>query len=320
MRFALFKLFNSLVGMVPAPLMRRTLRAMMYHPEIADRVGYTVYPQVFYSPFPDPKEVDVAKTKIPRDLPGVYFNFVETKNLMSNLARYSAETNEFIKNRPSEVLARWNLTYPRTDSATLYAMLRHLKPKRYIEVGCGWSTRCSTAALKRNQAEGHVCKSTFIEPFPPPYLDQQNLPGDFIKEKIERVPLELFQQLEAGDVLFIDTSHVLKIQNDVEWELIHILPTLKAGVIVHIHDIFCPYDYPIEWTVGPGVQRGGINEQYALECLMSGGGDWDVILPVHQLWRDHRALLAQLFDAPDDRRTNAFWIRKLRKTVPPQNG
>lgn len=318
MRYQLFKLFNALVGLIPAPILRRMLRALWYHPEIADRLGYTVYPQVFYSPFPDPKDVDVEKIKLKRDLPGVAFNLDESKRLMGGLVQYSTEIREFMKNRPQEVVPTWDLTYPVTDSATLYTMLRHLKPKRYIEVGCGWSTRCSTAALERNAKEGHVCQSAFIEPFPPPYLDRDKLPGEFIKEKIERIPLKFFQRLEAGDVLFIDTSHVIKIQNDVEWELIHILPSLKPGVIVHIHDIFSPYDYPVDWTVGEGTKRGGINEQYALECLMSGGSDWEVILPVHLLWKEHNALLSQLIEAKDPR-TNAFWMRKLHQTIPGKN-
>jgi hypothetical protein len=187
-------------------------------------------------------------------------------------------------------------------------MLRHLKPKRYIEVGCGYSSRVSAAALKRNEAEGHVCKALFIEPYPPPYLEEMKLPGEFLKEKIENVPLGRFQELEAGDVLFIDTSHVIKVQNDVECELLHVLPSLKAGVNVHVHDIMTPYDYPEEWLVGSGPNRGGNNEQYALECLMSGGGDWEVLLPVHLLWREQRVELGKLVKSED--RPAAFWMRK----------
>ncbi|MDB6022025.1 MAG: hypothetical protein JWQ04_1882 [Pedosphaera sp.] len=318
MRYQLFKLFNAFVGLIPSPIMKRMLQAMHYHPEIADRQGYIVTPQVFYSPFPNPQEVDLEKLKEKRDLPGVNFNMEETKNLMGELAKLSVETRNFIKNRPPGTLTIWDMTYPVADSATLYAMLRHLKPRNYIEVGCGWSSRCSAAALDRNRVEGHACKATYIDPYPAPHLAEVKLPGEFLKQKVERIPLERFLQLEAGDVLFIDTSHVIKTQNDVEYELIHVLPSLKPGVIVHIHDILTPYDYPVDWTVGPGTQRNGINEQYALECLLSGGEDWEVILPVHLLSKDHRPLLAQLIDA--DGRPAAFWIRKLRKTAQEKNG
>lgn len=317
MRYHLFKLFNALVGMIPAPIMQRLLRAIHYHPDIAERVGYTVSPRTFYSPFPDPAEVDLEKLKQKRDLPGIHFNMAETMRLMNELLKFSAETRDFINNRQASTLKTWNDTYPVCDSAVLYAMLRYLKPRKYIEVGCGWSSRCSTAALDCNHAEGHGCEALYIDPYPAPHLAEVKLPGKFLKQKIEQTPLDPFLRLEAGDVLFIDTSHVIKTQNDVEYELIHILPSLKPGVIVHIHDIPSPYDYPVQWTVGPGTRRGAINEQYALECLLSGGGDWEVIFPVYLLWKEHRALLAQLSDS--DRWPAAFWIRKLRQTLSPKN-
>ena len=89
------------------------------------------------------------------------------------------------------------------------------------------------------------------------------------------MPVERFKQLQAGDVLFIDTSHVIKAQNDVEYELLRVLPSsLNAGVVVHIHDIFTPYDYPAEWLVGSLSRTdGGNNEQYALRMPVDGGGE-----------------------------------------------
>jgi hypothetical protein len=307
MRHQLYKLFNSTVGFIPGPVLRRFLRALHVHPDLARRAGYHVYPQVFYNPFPDPLQVDAAKLEAKRSLPGIDLRVTEALRLVRELSPYSAETNQFLQNRAGDV-ARWDLTYPLCDTGTLYAMLRHLKPRRYIEVGCGFSSRASAAALGANAAAGHPCESTFIEPYPPKYLGEMKLPGRFIKKKIEQVPLELFQLLEAGDVLFIDTSHVIKVQNDVEYELLHILPSLRAGVNVHIHDIFTPYDYPAEWLIGSGPNRGGNNEQYAVECLLSGGTDWEVLLPVHLLWREHRPALQTLVDADD--RPAAFWIRK----------
>ncbi|HWF20226.1 MAG TPA: class I SAM-dependent methyltransferase [Verrucomicrobiae bacterium] len=310
MRYQLYKLFNAFVRVIPIPILRRMLRTMREFPDIADRVGYTVYPQVFYNPFPEPQQVDLVKLKKKRNLPGVNFNMDETNRLMGEFLKSAAEIQGFIKNRPANTLKIWDDTYPVCDSAILYAMLRHLKPRNYIEVGCGWSSRCSAAALERNQLEGHPCNASFIEPYPPPHLIEVKLPGEFLKQKIEQTPLEFFLRLEAGDVLFIDTSHVIKTQNDVEYEFIQILPALKSGVIVHIHDICSPYDYPAEWLVGTGPNRGGNNEQYALECLLSGGGDWEVIFPVYLLWKDHRAKLAQLIDS--ERWPAAFWMRKLK--------
>jgi hypothetical protein len=293
---------------MPRGLLRRFLRILHSRPEIAARAGFQVFPDVFYNPFPSTGEVDVERLKLKRDLPGIELNLPKLQALLAELSRYSAEVRQLLAGRPERLVEKWNVTYPCGDSAVLYAMLRRLKPKRYVEVGCGYSSRTSTPALVRNAEEGHRCQALYIEPFPPEQLAEVKLAGEFIKEKVQQVPLERFKELEAGDVLFIDTSHVIKTQNDVEYELLHILPSLKAGVFVHIHDIFTPYDYPAEWLVGRHPNRGGNNEQYALECLLSGGNDWEVVLPAYLLWKEHGSLFRELVDA--DYRPAAFWIRK----------
>jgi len=310
MRDLCFSLFNWFVRHIPRSLLRRLLRTLYFQPDITDGIHYQVHPQVFYNPFPDPAEVDLARLKEKRSLPGIDLKVASALELLQKLSTWSGEVGEFLKSRPltPKQLASWNETYAPCDSGTLYALLRELKPKRYLEVGCGFSSRVSAAALRRNEADGHPCQAAFIEPYPSARLADLKLPGEFIKEQIQRVPLERFQQLAAGDVLFIDTSHVIKVQNDVEYELLHILPSLNPGVIVHIHDIFTPYDYPAEWLLGNGPNRGGNNEQYALECLLSGGANWEVLLPVHLLWREHAAALKALVYSED--RPAAFWIRK----------
>jgi len=303
-----YRLSHFGANAMPRGVLRRLLRALHSRPEIATRVGYMVYPEVFYNPFPLAGEVDVVRLKLKRELPGVEFNLPKSQALLAELSCYAAEVKQLLAARPEKLVDKWNITYPCNDSAVLYSMLRRLKPKRYIEVGCGYSSRVSTPALLRNAEEGHRCQALYIEPCPPAQLAEVKLAGEFIKEKVERVPLERFKELEAGDVLFIDTSHVIKTQNDVEYELLHILPSLKAGVFVHIHDIFTPYDYPADWLVGSHPNRGGNNEQYALECLLSGGKVWEVVLPLYLLWKEHGSLYRELVDA--EFRPAAFWIRK----------
>ncbi len=297
---------------MPPDVLKRLLRALHYQPDIAARAGYQVYPDVFYNPFPSAKEIDVERLKLKRSLPGIKFELPKMQSLLGELAVFAPEVKELLAARAPELLRRWNDTYPPADSAMLYAMLRHLKPKKYIEVGCGYSSRVSTPALLRNASEKSPCEALYIEPYPPAHLAEFKLAGEFVGKKIQQMPLEHFTQLEAGDVLFIDTSHVIKSQNDVEYELIQILPSLKPGVWVHIHDIFTPYDYPAEWLIGSGTNRGGNNEQYALECLLSGGGDWEATMASFLLWKDHRELYQRLVVA--DYRPASFWIRKKERT------
>jgi len=295
MRYFLRRTFDGLVAALPRPLVRGFLKTFLANPDVAERAGFQVYPRVFYNPFPDPAEVDVEALKKARPLPGVPIDETKAVGLLNELAAFKNELGRFPRETGGSIA--WHHTYPSYDTVTLYSMLRRLKPKRYIEVGCGWSTRASTAALEKNREEGA------------PYFLELELPGEYLKQKIQHVPLERFQKLEAGDVLFIDTSHILKVQNDVEYELTRILPALKRGVYVHIHDIFTPFDYPAEWLVGKGPNRGANNEQYALEILISGGRDWEVVLPVHLLWRKHRAELEKLLPSAPDRPA-AFWIYK----------
>lgn len=306
-RHLAYRFFNWFVRIIPLPVLSRLLRALHHQPDYARRAGYSVYPLVFYNPFPNPADVDEAVLKLKRSLPGVEINLPAATALLQELMPLAPEAAEFLKNRQGQ-LRQWNDTYGPVDSSFLYAMLRHLKPRRYIEVGCGYSTRASSAALRRNKADGHPCEALFIEPYPPKHLSIPDLPGEFLPKKIQQVPLERFQQLESGDVLFIDTSHIIKVQNDVEFELLRVLPSLKPGVCIHIHDIFTPYDYPPEWLIGSGTNLGANNEQYALECLLSGGHQWEIILPLFLLWKDHRPLLNQFINS--DERPAAFWIRK----------
>ena len=310
MRGQLRKLFNAGVGALPPAVARGFLKAFFDHPNYAERAGFQVYPRVFYNPFPDPAEVDVARLQLPRPLPGINLNVPSALRLTRELAAFAGELESF-PHDPRTGSVTWSMTYPSFDTAALYTMIRRLKPRRYIEVGCGYSTRTSTAALAKNLAEGHPCESRFIEPFPGPHLKELKLPGELIVKKVEQVPVPLFQKLEDGDLLFIDTSHILKVQNDVEYELLRILPSLQRGVYVHVHDIFTPYDYPVEWLVGDHPNRGANNEQYALECLISGGDTWEVILPVHLLWREHRSALSALWPGAEDRPA-AIYLRKTK--------
>jgi hypothetical protein len=311
MRHLLRKCFDFVVGRVPVAIIRGLLKSFYNHPEFAERAGFQVHPKVFYSPLPDPMEVNRGALREKRQLPGIELAGERSIDLLRQLACFSNELAEVPRQKTAGALMWYeNGTYADFDAATLYAMLRHLKPACYIEVGCGFSSRMSTLALNRNAEEGSPCACTYIEPYPPSHLAGIKLAGKLLKQKIQETPLVFFQQLQAGDVLFIDTSHVLKVQNDVEFELVHVLPSLKPGVWVHIHDIFTPYDYPEEWLVGR--VRGGVNEQYALECLLSGGDDWEVVLPVHWLWREHRAELARLMAGAVERPA-AFWIRKRER-------
>jgi hypothetical protein len=139
---------------------------------------------------------------------------------------------------------RGNVTYALGDATCLYCFIRELNPKRYVEIGSGFSSACVLDTIDQGGLDLHC---TFIDPEPGRFegLLRPGEPRTFqlLPQMVQDVPLELFDTLEADDILFIDSSHILKTASDVAFELFSILPRLKPGVFVHFHDIAYPFEY-----------------------------------------------------------------------------
>lgn len=156
--------------------------------------------------------------------------------------------------------------YSYTDGIVLYSMIRHYKPKRMIEIGSGYS---SAVMLDTNELFfNKQIDLTFIDPYPERLLslmtedDKKNT--TVIISDAQVIELDIFKKLEAGDILFIDSSHVAKTGSDVNYILFEILPILKSGVIIHFHDIFFPFEYPKDWVY----KRFNWNEDYFLRAFL----------------------------------------------------
>lgn len=150
--------------------------------------------------------------------------------------------------------------FPTLDAAAAYSIVRRHRPRRIVEVGSGHSTRflCRAAA-----DAGLDTEITAIDPQPRAVL--QGLPVRFMPAVVQSADPALFSALEAGDILFVDSSHILMPGTDVDWLFNRVLPALPAGVVLHIHDIFLPDDYPPDW------QWRGYNEQQLLGPMLAGG-------------------------------------------------
>lgn len=193
------------------------------------------------------------------------------------------------------------------DADIYYLMIRNLKPKRIIEIGSGFSTLMAVEAIQKNKEEQHDTVLTCIEPYEFSWLE--HLPEvKVLRERVENIPIDYFYALEAGDILFIDSSHIIRPGNDVLFEYLHILPALKKGVVVHIHDIFSPKHYPKEWMVN---QQLFWNEQYLLEAFLYYNNSYTVKLALN-------LLKSQYFDALKTvcpgllahSEPGSFWIEK----------
>lgn len=160
---------------------------------------------------------------------------------------------------------RWDQSwYPRLDGAALYAIARDSRPRRVIEVGSGHSTRFLAQAVADG---GFACRITCIDP--EPRADLAGLGLDLRRRLLAPGDAELASELAAGDILFVDSSHVAVPGSDVDLLLNGFLPRLQPGVLVHLHDIFLPDPYPPAWA------WRGYNEQIPVACLLQGGG-WTI--------------------------------------------
>jgi predicted O-methyltransferase YrrM len=199
----------------------------------------------FNSPLPD---VEALRANRPRwDKPsamkGVTYSLPEMRE---RLEQMMTDFGSELKDIPSyEKLQNLGLGWgmPYLDLQILYLTMRSARPARYIEVGSGVSTHIAKMAASRNAAEGHPCEMTCIEPYPSQRLVE--LGGvELIVQEAQDVEPALFDVLQDGDILFIDSSHIVKIDSDVPFLLLEVLPRLRPGVVVHVHDTPFPHHTP----------------------------------------------------------------------------
>jgi len=265
----------------------------------------------YYQPLINPKKHLKKSLRDDRPLPGIDFNTAEQLELLSKF-NYNDELLKFplYKEKEHEFFYE-NKIYYTGDAEYLYNMIRHFKPGSIIEIGSGYSTLMAINAVKKNKAEDrdYKCRHICIEPYEQPWL--ANLEIELVREKAESTGLSLFQQLKANDILFIDSSHIIRPQGDVLFEYLELLPVLQPGVIIHVHDIFSPKDYLDEWVLD---QHLLWNEQYLLEAFLSCNTNFKVIGALNYLTHKHRNELASkcpVFAKQPWREPGAFWFMKI---------
>jgi SAM-dependent methyltransferase/predicted O-methyltransferase YrrM len=208
---------------------------------------------------------------------------------------------------PSEYWAL-NDQYPPLDAWVLAGLLRHLRPSLMTEIGSGYSSLV-TARVNREQLEGSM-RFVCIEPHPRQFLsDGVDGISELCVEPIQETPLERFDELGDGDVLFIDTSHTVKTGGDVTWIFHEIVPRLAAGVYVHIHDVFLPGDYPEPWVM----EGWGWNETYLVRSFLSYNNAFEIVWGSQYMTQHHPQKVLNAFPEQveySDRAGGALWIRR----------
>lgn len=258
---------------------------------LCQRLGLNLLPVHFDSPVPDIRECRFERS----EMPGIDLNEAEQLEMLQRLRSFGSELSAIPLRSAEYSLCRDSSMFGVLDSSVLYTMIRCFNPRRMIEVGSGYSTLISLKA--------GVTNLTCVEPFPRPQL--LALPIRLIKKRVQELSLSEFTQLDRNDILFIDSSHVLKTGSDVTYEFLEILPRLKPGVIVHVHDIFLPDDYPAHWVHN---QRFW-NEQYALQLFLAFNSRFRVLWAGNYMRVKHPQLLAQVVpDYAPAEVPGSFWM------------
>lgn len=244
-----------------------------------------------------------------RNLQGINWNISGQLEMLETLT-FSAELADIPQEKPAALKFYLNNgAFESGDAEYWYQLIRTIKPKRIFEVGSGNSTLMAINAIDKNHDDdpGYKCEHICIEPYEMPWLEEAGIP--VVREKVEAVELSFFSKLQEGDILFIDSSHIIRPQGDVLFEYLELLPSLNKGVIVHVHDIFSPKNYLKRWLQD---EVKFWNEQYLLEAFLSHNSDWIIVGALNYLHHNHYEKLKSVapFLKPE-REPGSFYIQKI---------
>lgn len=272
--------------------------------------GLVIHHKDYYGPFVSPADLHKPLDE-ERHIPGLRLDLELQKNFLKNF-NYQDELLRIPDTTENELeYAYTGGMFGSGDAEILYGMIRYLKPKRLIEVGAGSSTLLAQAAIKKNREEdkSFKCSHICIEPYENPWLEKLGI--EIIRKKVEELPILFFKSLEANDILFVDSSHVVKPQGDVIFEVFDIYGSVQSGVYIHVHDIFTPRDYPREWIID---RRRLWHEQYLLEAFLSFNSQFEVVCALNWLWKNYPELLERACPVLSSRTTDnpgSFWFRRI---------
>jgi hypothetical protein len=268
-------------------------------------------PGHFYSPICDPDEIKHRYRDPQKDTPieicGIDLGLDSQRKLWESWVPCLSEVRTFL----SSQLGRYKISgsYGIGDAIVYMCMLRHLQPSRLIEIGSGSSSLVAMDTFDQFFTEQPHC--TFIEPYPTflrSLLTQKDKETVKIMEtRVQNVSPEYFDELRANDVLFIDSTHIVKTASDVLYELFEVLPRLQSGAVVHFHDVFYPFEYPKDWVLHLNYSW---NEIYMLRAFLMGNRDWEIIFFNEYFVRNERVRIER--DAPEILQNpgGGLWLRR----------
>ena len=281
----------------------------------AQRTQFLYEPGHFYSPIVDPED-DYVRRSMEReahpDTPLSEFGIDEDALLRwfdKIAAHYPA--HPFPQHpAPGRFYHYANDAFPLADALALLGFLAEFRPRRYVEVGAGYSS-CAAIDINEQFLDGSL-RMTFIEPHPETVFallgDDSRYRACVLRQRLQDTPLSLFTELDAGDVLFIDSSHVAKTGSDVLDYLFRILPRLRPGVLVHLHDIFYPFEYPKLWIAD---QNRSWNEAYFVRAFLCANPSFRVLYLSDWIYKCRRHLFETRMPLCIQHRGGSLWMQSV---------
>jgi predicted O-methyltransferase YrrM len=268
-------------------------------------------PGGYYSPIPSMEEIKGHNFSVPllESLPGIDLNGNEQMNLLDTFEPFYRELPFTDKKSAGLRYYYENGFYCYSDAILLYCMIRHLKPKKIIEAGSGFS---SSVTLDTNEKfMGNTINCIFIEPYPERLEsllknnDRENV--TIHKKRLQEVPIETFKKLGENDILFIDSTHVAKFNSDVNYVFHEILPILDHGVYIHFHDVVYPFEYPQEWLL----EGRAWNEQYMLRTFLEFNKEFKIVLFNTYLESMYKAKIKSRFPLLYKNTGGSIWLKRM---------
>jgi methyltransferase family protein len=296
-----------------ATVMPRCLRSERFREifPLWEQHGFHVTPAHFYQPIPDTRSLAETLWKRPSKLVGIDMNEPTQLDLVRQRFPKFRDECEQLPTEPLQKRGRFYLNnglFGGLDALVAYCIVRHFQPQSIVEIGSGFSSLILGEGLAKNNNPDLVC----IDPLPQDFL-RHNFPGlgSLIEKRVQEVDFDFFSQLNSNDILFIDSSHTVKIGGDVNYLFLEVLPRLKPGVIVHIHDIFLPFEYRRDWVME---QFRFWTEQYLLQGFLMFNSEFEVLMANSYLNHYHREDLKATFPTLPSWRGGSFWMRRRLHT------
>lgn len=289
------------------------LKGLLWEPgarAVFNRLGVDIIPSHFYSPVPSVDEIHSSFEYVDGEYPYAdcgFFNDEFMQQFLLALLPYAdnfAPEVEGDLDTPSSFFWK-NPSFSFSDAMSYYCIIRHLKPRRILEIGSGFSTLVASSALEDNALGEIIC----IEPHPRPFVRNISRVVRLIEEKVQSIPISYFQnELSDGDILFIDSTHSVKTGSDCLFLYLKVLPALSAKLMMHAHDIFLPEGYPMRWLLEKHIYW---TEQYLLQALLTDNPKFQVCYGsnYHRIY--HRDLLDRFMQGKATSGGGSFWFQRI---------